>query len=770
MPAPTTGDEFLELAFKSGLLEPHQLKSYLQRQAEGSELPQAPRALANFVVRDGLLTRYQVEQLLRGKWRNFVLCGKYKVLGPLGAGGMGQVYLCEHQVMRRRVAVKVLPDRYGDPVALERFHREARAVAKLSHPNIVGGHDVDKDGKVHFLVMEYIDGSTFHAIVKQHGPLDPLRAAHYIRQAAVGLQHAHEAGIVHRDIKPSNLLLERSGTVKILDLGLARFFHEDSDDLSRRHADSPLGTMDYMAPEQAVDSHNADIRADIYSLGVTFYYLLAGHSPYRGKTSLQKMICHQFETPTPIREIRPEVPEGLSRVLDRMIVKEPRDRYQTPAELAEALDSWTQTPIPPPPPEEMPGLITPLRSPGDAFAAPVLPASLYGPDARAAAAPRLQKGPLAAGGQNATPTPSQAATAVQPTHLGLAVSGRTPGSAPRASTPPAGSAPGPSTPGPGSVAASLPSAKEAVDSSPFPVAARKTRTQLLLIAAGVALFGVVGIGVTVYQVMGAKGHKAVSEPTNPIAQALAQLPRADGSLRLKLLVPAYIYPGGAGLTQWERIIGSPAAAATVVIVNTSSGPGVAVDHNYTKVLEMARAKGVTVIGYVSTKYSTRPMQEVIDDVDRWLRFYPGIQGIFFDEQASAAGQVHYYAALYQYVRKDRGLSLVVTNPGTECVEEYFARPAADVVCLFEVHRDFSTYHLPEWAERYSPDRFAALLNKMGTLEQMKNGMLQMRAKKIGYTFITDAGEGKDANPWGRLPPYWEDEVEAVQQANSPHDH
>src|SRR5262249_32424765 len=150
-----------------------------------------------------------------------------------------------------------------------------------------------------------------------------LRAAHYVRQAALGLQHAHEAGLVHRDVKPSNLLLDRSGTVKVLDLGLARFFHDESDDLSKRQLESTLGTSDYMAPEQALDSHSVDTRADIYSLGATFYYLLAGHGPFRAMASVQKFLSHRFDPPRPIREVRPEVPEGLATVIERMIAREP---------------------------------------------------------------------------------------------------------------------------------------------------------------------------------------------------------------------------------------------------------------------------------------------------------------------------------------------------------------------------------------------------------------------------------------------------------------
>ncbi len=378
MSAPSSSVQFLELLKKSSLIDAQRLQAYLlQRQADGAAVSSVPRALANAMVRDGLLTRFQAEHLLLGRWRHFILSGKYVVLGPLGSGGMGHVYLCEHRIMRHRVAVKVLPAaRAGKPTALERFHREARAVAKLHHPNIVGGYDVDRDGKVHFLVMEYIDGSTFHRIVKDRGPMDPLRAAHYVRQAALGLQHAFEAGLVHRDVKPSNLLLDREGVVKILDMGLARFFREESDDLSVPGLASPLGTADYIAPEQAADSHAADVRADIYSLGATFYFLLAGHGPFHEGTALEKMLSHQTRQPRPIRDLRPEAPPGLAAVIERMMAKEPAQRYQTPAQAAEALADWTQTPIPHPPQEEMPEMRPPVLGAWYTETLPGVPAAL----------------------------------------------------------------------------------------------------------------------------------------------------------------------------------------------------------------------------------------------------------------------------------------------------------------------------------------------------------------------------------------------------------
>ena len=254
------------------------------------------------LVHEGVLTHFQAKQFLDGKWRGFSI-GKYKVLERLGSGGMGSVYLCEHKLMRRRVAVKVLPTaKAEDPASLERFYREARAVAALDHPNIVRAYDIDQVEKLHFLVMEYVDGASLQEIVKRAGPLDALRAAHYIRQSALGLQHAHEtAGLVHRDIKPANILVDRTGIVKILDMGLARFFNDEEDVLTKKYDESVLGTADYLAPEQALDSHSVDIRADIYSLGATFYFCLTGRTPFHEGTVAQKLIWHQTRQPKPIR-------------------------------------------------------------------------------------------------------------------------------------------------------------------------------------------------------------------------------------------------------------------------------------------------------------------------------------------------------------------------------------------------------------------------------------------------------------------------------------
>src|SRR5437867_2930015 len=311
MPAPTSNDELLDLVHKSGVLEEKRLEAHLQKLRESNDLPDEPAKLAAALVRDGLLTNFQSEQLMQGKWRRFAI-GKYKVLERLGSGGMGSVYLCEHKFMRRRVAVKVLPAaKAEDPSSLERFYREARAAAALDHPNIVRAYDIDQDENLHFLVMEYVDGASLQELVKKHGPMEVLRAAHYIRQAAIGLHHAHEADLVHRDIKPGNLLVDRNGTVRVLDMGLARFFHDEEDILTKKYDENVLGTADYLAPEQALDSHGVDIRADIYSLGATFYYVLTGKTPFSEGTVAQKLIWHQTRQPKPIRALRPEVPAGL---------------------------------------------------------------------------------------------------------------------------------------------------------------------------------------------------------------------------------------------------------------------------------------------------------------------------------------------------------------------------------------------------------------------------------------------------------------------------
>jgi serine/threonine protein kinase len=389
MTVPATLDEFLLLVQRSGLVADDRLNDFLRQLDATRTLPADPAQLADRCVNAGLLTNFQAEELLRGKWRGFAI-GKYKVLERIGFGGMGQVYLCEHERMRRRVAVKVLPISTQEPGALERFEREARAVAALDHPNIVRAFDIDTDGKLHFLVMEYVDGPTLYDLVRQTGPMEVVRACHYVRQAALGLQHAHEAGLVHRDVKPSNLLVDRQGTVKLLDLGLARFRHDHNDLITKKYDDNHvLGTADYVAPEQTFDSHDVDIRADIYGLGATFYFVLAGRPPFPDGTPAQKLVWHRNRLPDPIQSRRRDLPLGVAVLVEKMMAKKPDQRFQTPLEVAHALAPWTQAAIPPPAEIELPSLspaahgaglpppppptARPLRFNGSAYAPPAPP-------------------------------------------------------------------------------------------------------------------------------------------------------------------------------------------------------------------------------------------------------------------------------------------------------------------------------------------------------------------------------------------------------------
>lgn len=336
-------ESFLDLVRRSELVEKDQLDQFLDdyRKQFGEELPERPEAISDSLIEAGLLTQWQSEKLLAGKHRGFIL-GKYKFLRQLGKGGMSTVYLAEHMLMKRKVAIKVLPqNRVKDSTYLERFYVEARAAAKLDDPNIVRAYDVDStsDGKTHYLIMEYVPGRDLHVLIKESGRLDYDTAADYIVQAATGLQHAHEMGLVHRDIKPANCLLDNNGTVKLLDMGLARLIGDEAS-LTLDNNENVLGTADYLAPEQALDSHKADSRADIYSLGCTLYYLLTGHPPFPEGSITERLMKHQRETPPSILNERPEAPPTLLHICERMMLKDPDERYQTAGDVAERLTEW----------------------------------------------------------------------------------------------------------------------------------------------------------------------------------------------------------------------------------------------------------------------------------------------------------------------------------------------------------------------------------------------------------------------------------------------
>jgi len=338
-------EQFLEYVEKSKLAEPDQLRKTLDkiRAANSGQLPDDADRVAEALIDAGLITKWHVDKLMDKKYKGFIL-GKYKLLRLLGSGGMSTVYLGEHILMHRLRAIKVLPKgRVNDSSYLARFVREAQATASLDHQNVVKAYDIDNDGDTHYLVMEYIEGKDLQNIVKQDGPLPLEVACNYIAQAADGFQYAHENGLIHRDVKPANLLIDAKGTVKILDLGLALLADEERSSLTVAHNENVLGTADYLSPEQAVNSHKVDSRADIYSLGCTLYFALTGHAPFTDGSLAQRIAKHQREMPEDIRKERAEVPRDLADICWKMIQKRPERRYARMKDVSDALKGWLQT-------------------------------------------------------------------------------------------------------------------------------------------------------------------------------------------------------------------------------------------------------------------------------------------------------------------------------------------------------------------------------------------------------------------------------------------
>jgi serine/threonine protein kinase len=365
----------LELLRKSALLSPEQLES-LPSSAQG-RLGDA-RVLARQMLQRGWLTVYQVNELLVGRGRELVV-GPYHILDRLGQGGQSTVYKARHAQEGHVVALKVIrSDVLGNPQGARQFLLEMEAMARLDHPNIVQFWDADQLGETYYCAMEYVAGTDLGKYVRLMGPLSAVVACHCIRQAALGLQHAHELGLIHRDIKPGNLYLVSGGTaedesgarIKILDWGLAGL-RPPRPLAALTVADEPkvmVGTADYLSPEQALNPATVDIRGDVYSLGCTFYYLLTGQPPFPGGSLMQKILRHQQAEPAPLLSLRPDLPVGLPAVVERLMAKRPEDRYQTPAAVVIALapyaraDRICQPPSRPRSPVPRPHDDTPLHS------------------------------------------------------------------------------------------------------------------------------------------------------------------------------------------------------------------------------------------------------------------------------------------------------------------------------------------------------------------------------------------------------------------------
>ena len=343
-----TPKDFLACLQRSKILSKQQLIDSLTKlKNQQPALKRTAKDVANFFIAQGHITEWQSKKLLRGRYKGFFL-DKYQLLDHLGTGGMSTVYLAEHSLTGQKRAIKVLPrDKISERSYLSRFYREARSVAALNHPNIVRIYDVANEDQTHYMVMEYAQGMDLFDLVTKKGKIEFDLARDCIRQAALGLSHAHQNNFVHRDIKPANLLLNLNKQLKILDLGLA-LLRTDTNQfgLSVRHNEQMMGTADYLAPEQAVNSHEVDHRADIYSLGCTLYYLLTAQPPFPEGSLAQRISAHQTKKPQPITELRPDCPDELVSICNKMIRKNPDDRFQSCEELIAALDGEF-VPIPP---------------------------------------------------------------------------------------------------------------------------------------------------------------------------------------------------------------------------------------------------------------------------------------------------------------------------------------------------------------------------------------------------------------------------------------
>lgn len=404
MHRPESTDDAIALVRRSRVVDDARLGEFLNQVGE----VETAAGVLGRMVDHGLLTRYQAAELAAGRC-DFRI-GGYRILDRLGRGGMGEVFLAEHHLLGTRAAVKVLCGGRADEPTRERFVREARAAAALDHPNIVRVFDVDAAHDPPYLVLEYVDGISLQAAVARHGTFSGGEAAAVGAQVALGLGQAAEIGLVHRDIKPANVLIGRKGGVKILDLGVARFTNEP---VSRFiDGETVVGTIDYLAPEQAVDSSNVDTRADLYALGATLYFLLAGHPPFPDADLPRKLHLKQTTDPSWIAAHRPDIPAGLAAVVHRLLARRPADRFPTPGEAAAALAPWAD-----PDPDFPDRLFRPAAPAGNELAGdPTIsgddPNPTQLPPTRRILRSQTERQPTAAGVSDITPLPALPAPAV----------------------------------------------------------------------------------------------------------------------------------------------------------------------------------------------------------------------------------------------------------------------------------------------------------------------------------------------------------------------
>jgi serine/threonine protein kinase len=344
MPEPQENLHFGAIAIKLGFTALEKVDECLRLQEKMKELGVAPKKLGEIMLAKGYITDAQVKEIFKyqGVRGGHTSIQGYKILTKIGQGAMGSIYKALQISMDRIVAIKCLAPKYSQNDKFrERFLREARAVARLNHPNIIQGIDVGESNGVHYFAMEYIDGPTVGELLKRGGALDEKRALNIVTQIARALHHAFGHGIIHRDIKPDNIMLTREGVAKLCDLGLAKI-PKDEGDASGTRPGASMGTPYYIAPEQARGEQNVDTRADIYSLGASFYHMAAGEVPFPGQSAADVISKHLTEPVTPPRARNPLISGAVDFVIVKMMQKTREDRYQTPAELVRDLESIAQ--------------------------------------------------------------------------------------------------------------------------------------------------------------------------------------------------------------------------------------------------------------------------------------------------------------------------------------------------------------------------------------------------------------------------------------------
>lgn len=325
---------------RAGLMTDEELESACHKLEQESGVVTADRLLEH-LKEDGRLTKYQVHRVNQGRSQELVF-GNYVLLNRIGAGGMGDVFKALHKRMQRVVALKVIKKKMATDEFIIRFRREIQAAARLNHPNVIAAYDADECELGDFLVMEYVEGTDFKEIIDQSGPLRPDEALETLRQAAIGLGYAHRNGIVHRDIKPANLMRDVTGVVKVADLGLARV-SDPAGDVAQGAAltqtGSVAGTIDYMSPEQALDSASVDLRADVYSLGCTLFFLLTGGPVFNEPSLMARMLAHREAEPPVLTDVLEGISPEIDRLFQRMVAKKPEDRFDSMLDVVSEIET-----------------------------------------------------------------------------------------------------------------------------------------------------------------------------------------------------------------------------------------------------------------------------------------------------------------------------------------------------------------------------------------------------------------------------------------------